>query len=251
MTGNRVTMIMDVSTSVETRKLSRHFGRIRAVDEVSLQVGAGETYGLLGPNGCGKTTLIRLLVGLLRPSSGEAMVLGTSMPNRDVLSHVGYMTQAEAIYQDLTVWENLRFFGSIYGVASISRFHEVLELLGLAGRASSVVATLSGGMRRRVSLACAMIHSPKLLFLDEPTVGVDPQLRVSLWDHLHRLNQQGVTIVVSSHVMDEAERCHRLGLMRNGRILAEGSASELRQRTGTSTLEEAYLALARGIDELA
>ena len=126
-----------------------------------------------------------------------------------------------------------------------------LGLVELAERANSVVATLSGGMRRRVSLACAMLHNPMLLFLDEPTVGVDPELRVSFRDHFRRLNEQGVTIVVSSHVMDEAEHCHRLGLMRNGRILAEGSASELRQRTRTSTLEEAYLALARGINELA
>jgi ABC-2 type transport system ATP-binding protein len=245
--------MMDIAatTVVETRRLSRHFGRIRAVDEVNLQVRAGETYGLLGPNGCGKTTLIRLLVGLLRPTTGEAIVLAKTVPNKDILSQVGYMTQAEAIYQDLTVLENLRFFGSIYGVDSTSRFHEVLGLVELAERANSVVATLSGGMRRRVSLACAMLHNPMLLFLDEPTVGVDPELRVSFWDHFRRLNEQGVTIVVSSHVMDEAEHCHRLGLMRNGRILAEGSASELRQRTGTSTLEEAYLALARGINELA
>jgi len=231
---------------VETQRLSRHFGRIKAVDGVDLGVRAGETYGLLGPNGSGKTTLIRLLVGLLKPTAGEARVLGRVMPNKEVLSIVGYMTQAEALYQDLTVWENLVFFGRIYGGTSHSRLRELLELVELGQRADSVVATLSGGMRRRLSLACALVHNPVLLFLDEPTVGIDPQLRVTFWQHFYRLNERGVTIIVSSHVMDEAEHCHRLGLMRDGRLLAEGSAEELRQSSGTSTLEEAFLAYIRG-----
>ena len=236
---------MSGDTSViETRQLRRHFGPIKAVDGVDLKVPAGETYGLLGPNGCGKTTLIRLLVGLLKPSDGEARVLGRPMPDKAVLSRLGYMTQAEAIYQDLTVWENLLFFSRIYRVASTSQLRQTMELVGLPDRANSIASTLSGGQRRRLSLACALVHHPDLLFLDEPTVGVDPQLRVAFWDHFHELNRQGVTIVVSSHVMDEAERCDRLGLMRQGRLLAEGSAAELREKCGVSTLEEAFLAYA-------
>ena len=235
---------------VETQGLSRYFGRVRAVDGVNLRVREGESYGLLGPNGSGKTTLIRLLVALLRPTAGTVRVLGRTMPDKQVLSQIGYMTQAEALYQDLTVWENLLFFGKVYGMVSRARLEELLGFVGLTERSRSVVATLSGGMRRRLSLACALVHNPSLLLLDEPTVGIDPQLRVVFWEHFHKLNQAGITIIISSHVMDEAERCHRLGLMLSGRLLAEGSAQELRQRSGTSTLEEAFLAYMEAGHEL-
>jgi len=224
---------------LETRGLTKHFGQINAVRDLNLSIRYWETYGLLGPNGSGKTTLIRMLVGLVAPTSGEARLFGHSP--REARGDIGYMTQSEAIYQELTVRENLEFFAAIYGVASRQRILEMLEFVELSKRADSPTSTLSGGMRRRLSLACALVHRPKLLLLDEPTVGVDPQLRAQFWDHFRKLNQEGVTILVSSHVMDEAERCDRLGLLRDGRLLAEGSPSEIRQRTGVASLEEAFL----------
>lgn len=234
---------------VITRSLNKSFGAVRAVDDVNLTIAAGEIYGLLGPNGSGKTTLIRLLLGLLRPDGGEVRVLGRPMPTKAILSQAGYMTQASALYADLTVRENLAFFAAMCGGATRRRIDEVLTLVELGDRAGSLVRTLSGGMRQRASLACALVHEPHLLLLDEPTVGVDPQLRAAFWTYFRRLAHDGTTLIVSSHVMDEAERCDRLGFMRQGRLLAEGSAAELRARTGGGTLEEAFLQLVNAAGE--
>jgi ABC-2 type transport system ATP-binding protein len=231
---------------VVTQDLHKHFGAIRAVDGIDLSVQSGEVYGLLGPNGSGKTTLIRLLIGLLRPTAGKVSLLGRPMPNKGILSHVGYMTQAGALYEDLTVRNNVAFFGMMCGGASRERVEDVLTLVDLRERADSLVRTLSGGMKQRTSLACALVHRPPLLLLDEPTVGVDPQLRAAFWEYFRRLAGEGVTLIVSSHVMDEAERCDRLGFIRDGRLLAQGSAGELRSQAGAATLEEAFLRLATG-----
>lgn len=239
-----------VSTSdpvIQTRVLTKRFGRLTAVDSLDFHVQAGTTYGLLGPNGSGKTTLIRLLLGIVPSTSGEAYVLGSRIPNREVCSQIGYMPQAIALYEDLTVRENVQFYAHLMGAFSQARVDEVIKLVDLADRASDLVSTLSGGLKRRASLACALVHRPKLLFLDEPTVGVDPQLRVQFWDHFKALNSQGVTILVSTHVMDEAERCDRLGLLQNGRLLAEGSAEELKRQTTRTTLEDAFLHYANGM----
>jgi ABC-2 type transport system ATP-binding protein len=233
-----------VDTIVKTRELSKHFGPIRAVDGVDLAVRAGEIYGLLGPNGSGKTTLIRLMIGLLRPTSGTITTLGQDMPNKAILAQVGYMTQASALYEDLTVRENVAFFAEMCGGASRARIDEVVALIDLQDRADSLVHTLSGGMKQRTSLACALVHHPQLLLLDEPTVGVDPQLRATFWQYFRQLAGEGATLIVSSHVMDEAERCHRLGFIRQGKLLAEGSAEELRTQAGAATLEEAFLRFA-------
>lgn len=235
-----------METPLETRQLHKHFGALRAVDGIDLTVRPGEIYGLLGPNGSGKTTLIRLLVGLLRPTAGQAVVLGHAMPNKAVLAQVGYMTQAGALYDDLTVRENVDFFAAMCGGVNRARVAEVIALVDLGERAGSLVRTLSGGMKQRASLACALAHRPRLLLLDEPTVGIDPQLRAAFWSYFRRLADDGVTLVISSHVMDEAERCDRLGLLRQGQLLAEGSAAELRAQAGAATLEEAFLHFAEG-----
>jgi ABC-2 type transport system ATP-binding protein len=227
--------------TVEAEGLVKQFGNQRALDGVTLRVRRGEVYGLLGPNGAGKTTLIRSFVGLVAPEKGTVTVLGHRMPQLEVLAHVGYMTQQAALYPDLSAEENVRFFGAIYG--RIDGVRDALELVDLWDRRSSVVGTLSGGMRTRCSLACALVHKPDLLLLDEPTVGVDPQLRVQLWDRFRKMAAGGTTIVVSSHVMDEAERCDRLGLIRFGKLLAEGTVAELKAKAGVEKLEDAFLKL--------
>jgi ABC-2 type transport system ATP-binding protein len=228
--------------AVNVDDVSKSFGSFKALNGVTLRVRKGEIYGLLGPNGAGKTTLIRLIVGLLEAHAGTVTVLGHRMPNVPVLRHIGYMTQAAALYPSLSVEENVRFFAAINGVEEGVK--DALELVHLWDRRASVVSTLSGGMRTRCSLACAIVHRPELLLLDEPTVGVDPELRVQLWEDFRRMAEAGTTIIVSSHVMDEADRCQRLGLIQYGRLIDEGSPAEIRAKAGTQNLEEAFLALA-------
>ncbi len=230
-----------MTAAVQVEAVGKSFGNLRALDSVSLSVAEGEVYGLLGPNGSGKTTLLRMLVGLVKPDGGRVDVLGARMPNLAVLGGIGYMTQQAALYPDLSVLENLSFFAAVYGAAG--GVESALRFVELWDRRDSVVATLSGGMRQRASLACAVVHQPRLLLLDEPTVGVDPALRRQFWDSFREMTRRGTAIIVSSHVMDEAERCDRLGLIRNGRLLAEGSVAELKQRAGVSDLESAFLRL--------
>jgi ABC-2 type transport system ATP-binding protein len=233
---------MSDSFAVSVEGVSKSFGQLKALDGVTLRVRKGEIYGLLGPNGAGKTTLIRLICGLLEAQSGTVDVLGRRMPQVAVLRHIGYMTQQAALYPALSVEENLHFFAAINGAEDGVK--EALELVQLFDRRRSVVQTLSGGMRQRCSLACALVHRPDLLLLDEPTVGVDPQLRVQFWESFRQMAANGTTMIVSSHVMDEADRCQRLGLIQYGRLLAEGTPAEIRAMGGSQNLEEAFLALA-------
>jgi ABC-2 type transport system ATP-binding protein len=233
---------MSETYAVIVDDVSKSFGSFKALNGVTLRVRQGEIYGLLGPNGAGKTTLIRLICGLLEAHAGTVTVLGHKMPEVAVLRHIGYMTQQAALYPSLSVEENVNFFAAINGAEQGVR--DALELVQLYDRRTSVVATLSGGMRQRCSLACALVHRPELLLLDEPTVGVDPQLRVQFWESFRRMAEAGTTMIVSSHVMDEADRCQRLGLIQYGRLLAEGSPAEIRSQGNSQNLEEAFLALA-------
>jgi ABC-2 type transport system ATP-binding protein len=233
---------MSETYAVDIEDVSKSFGDLKALNGVTLRVRRGEIYGLLGPNGAGKTTLIRLICGLLEAHAGTVTVLGQRMPNVPVLRHIGYMTQQAALYPALSVEENVEFFAAINGADAGVK--AALELVQLYDRRGSVVATLSGGMRQRCSLACALVHRPELLLLDEPTVGIDPQLRVQFWDSFRRMAAEGTTIIVSSHVMDEADRCQRLGLIQYGKLLAEGTPGDIRTQGGSQNLEEAFLALA-------
>ncbi len=230
--------------AIRATDLVKAFGPVTAVDGMTFELAPGRIYGLLGPNGSGKTTLIRLLTGMTLATRGEAEVLGARMPSRPTLARIGYMTQSDGIYPALTVGENARFFAAAYGASTGDAVNQALELVGLADRRRAIAGTLSGGQRRRLSLACALVHRPSVLFLDEPTVGVDPLLRVQFWGHFRSLAEEGVTIVVSSHVMDEADRCDDLLFVRAGKIIARGSGEDLRAQAGTEDLEAAFLAFA-------
>ena len=215
---------------IHAEGLTRYFGDFLAVDHVSFRVNAGEVVGYLGPNGSGKTTTIRMLLGLLIPSEGEARVLGYDVvrESEQVRERVGYMSQKFALYHDLTVGENLTFYAGVYGITDRTRIEEVLELVGLEQHARQMVSELSTGWRQRLALGTAIVHRPQLLFLDEPTSGVDPKARRAFWDLIYGLVEQGVTALVTTHYMDEAEYCGRVGIMRQGRLLAMDTPSRLK-----------------------
>lgn len=234
--------------AILTNNLTKKFGSFTALGGLNLKVESGETYGLLGPNGSGKTTAIKILCDIIRPTSGSASILGVTMPSKAVMSKIGYMPQETAVYFDNTVHENLQLFGQIYGMPRESidkREDEMLKFVDLTNWRDSLVSNLSGGMKHRVSLACALIHEPRLLMLDEPTVGVDPELRATFWHYFEDLAKKGITVIITTHYMDEASHCTKVGLLRQGRLIAEGKPAEIKEKTGTDNLEDAFLALAR------
>jgi ABC-2 type transport system ATP-binding protein len=227
---------------VETRGLSRKFGSLVAVRDVSLSVRRGEIFGVLGPNGAGKSTTIRMLCGILDPTGGSGTVVGHDILKESELikRRIGYMTQKFSLYEDLTVEENLRFYGGIYGLSRAElgpRVSARLETIGLGARRKQIAGTLSGGWKQRVALACATIHAPPLLFLDEPTAGVDPVSRREFWDHIHRIAGEGTMVLVTTHYMDEAERCHRLAFIFRGETIIAGTPNEIIDRRGLSVVE--------------
>jgi ABC-2 type transport system ATP-binding protein len=232
--------------AINVSEVTFNYGDIKALDELSLKIPAGISFGLLGPNGAGKTTLIRLLVGLLKPKSGSVEVLGQK-PSRKRADLIGYMPQLHSLYAELPVMKNVDFFAKIYGMRNSGerarRVEEAIKLVDMWQRRRDPVMKLSGGMKQRVSLACAIVHNPPLLFLDEPTVGLDPELRVTFWEHFTNLTRQGVTIIISSHTMDDAAHCDRLAFMLGGRVIAQGTPDELKKVTSESeaTLEDAFL----------
>ncbi|MGE0623327.1 MAG: ABC transporter ATP-binding protein [Pseudomonadales bacterium] len=233
---------MTAGVAIEARGLSRTFGTLKAVDALDLTVPQGCIYGFLGPNGSGKSTTIRMLCGLLTPTAGTARVLGCEVPAQaEALKRkLGYMTQRFSLYEDLTVHENLSFLGAVYsltGAVLASRITRQLEKFELADRAGQVAGTMSGGQRQRLALAAATLHDPELLFLDEPTSAVDPESRRQFWDHLFGMVDQGTTVLVSTHFMDEAERCHRLAILDEGRLVADGVPDELMRDVGATVIE--------------
>jgi ABC-2 type transport system ATP-binding protein len=227
---------------IHTEQLSRRFGDLVAVRDVSLSVEQGEIFGVLGPNGAGKSTTIRMLCGILNPTGGKGSVLGYDIKSESekIKSRIGYMTQRFSLYEDLTVIENLQFYGGIYGLsggALKARVERVLEQSGLAARRKQIAGTLSGGWKQRVALASSTIHEPPLLFLDEPTAGVDPVSRRAFWDQIHRIADAGTTVLLTTHYMDEAERCHRLAFIFGGELLDVGTPEQIVERRALRVVE--------------
>ena len=236
--------------SISVQDLTKKFGEFIAVDNISFQVKKGEIFGFLGPNGAGKSTTIRMLCGIIRPTSGIATIeeLRIDTDPEKIKKIIGYMSQKFTLYPDLTVSENIEFHGGIHGLNPQEikdRMDWVLEMAGLHGRENTITAELSGGWRQRLSLGCAILHNPKILFLDEPTASVDPVSRRDFWDLIYMLSEEGTTVLVTSHYMDEVERCRRLAIISDGKIIAKGTPKDLKAiftHNSASSLEDVFIA---------
>jgi ABC-2 type transport system ATP-binding protein len=233
-----------MNTVIQVSNVSKSFGTHHVLEEISLNVEKNEIYGLLGPSGAGKTTIVKMIAGIETPTKGSIQVLDTFMPNLYNMTRIGFMAQSDALYTELSGKENLEFFASIYGLKGKKqkeRLEHTASLVNLTDFLKKPVHQYSGGMKRRLSLAAALLHEPEILILDEPTVGIDPVLRQSIWNELYKLSEAGTTILVTTHVMDEAEKCGKLGMLRDGRLIASGSPKELKESTSSATIEDAFL----------
>ena len=240
----------DTELVIETRNLVKIYkeGNIKAVDGLNLNIRKGEIYAFIGANGSGKTTAIKMLTGVLDPTSGSINVFGLSIPkNRKIIArYIGIAPQEYSIYNDLTVLENIKFFAHLYGMNNHkikTKINQLIHILRLEDKKKALVSNLSGGMKRRVSIACALIHSPRIVFFDEATVGIDPILRKFFWEYFNELKKEGLTLILTSHVMDEAERADRIGLIRAGKLIDEGTPLELKEKYRVDTIEEVFLKL--------
>jgi len=231
--------------AVSARGLVKSFGKLRVLDGLTVNIPRGVTYCLVGPNGSGKTTFIRAIVGLIKLDGGELEVLSHPVSRvPEIYSQIGYMTQHKALYPDLTLQENLEFFAGLYGIRKPEREHRISELLAMVNlleHRQRLAGTLSGGMYQRLSLACTLIHQPELLLLDEPTVGVDPRLRQTFWEYFERLTEEGKTVIITTHLMDEAEKCQIVGYMKAGRMTAFGSPDQVKRQAGLKPRLELWL----------
>ena len=229
---------MTSAPAIDVHGLTKRYGERTVVDGLTMQVARGEIFGFLGPNGSGKTTTIRMMCGLLTPDGGEGHTLGLDVVRQsgEIKKRVGYMTQRFGLYEDLSIQENLEFVARVYGVAPrAARVLAAIERLGLQARAGQLAGRLSGGWKQRLALAACMLHDPELLLLDEPTAGVDPGARRDFWNHIHKLAAEGITVLVSTHYMDEAERCHRLAYIAYGKLLAQGTPAEMLAGSGLAS----------------
>ncbi|TQR10337.1 ABC transporter ATP-binding protein [Psychrobacillus soli] len=233
-----------MTSTIVLEQVSKSFGKKTVLNNININVDAGQIFGLIGPSGSGKTTLVKIIVGMDHPSAGQVQVLHTQVPNLGLLQSIGYMAQADALYNDLTGKENLAFFASLYKLNKESqkkRIAYAADLVELTPHLTKKVQNYSGGMKRRLSLAIALIHDPPILILDEPTVGIDPELRKSIWEEINRLKNNGKTILITTHVMDEAEKCDQLAMVRDGEIISNGSPKDLKNHYNINSLEEVFL----------
>lgn len=234
------------------KNVYKSFGTHEVLKNINFCIPKGEIYGLLGPSGCGKTTAVKIAAGMLDASAGEAFVMERKMPDLDTLEKIGYMAQSDALYDNLSGRENMAFWGALYGMKKDvleERIEYAAQVVNLTGHLDKKVADYSGGMKRRLSLAGVMLHDPDVLILDEPTVGIDPLLRKSVWDELYRMADAGKAILVTTHVMDEAEKCTRLSMMRDGVLITEGSPAEIKSCAGVRTMDEAFIFYSKGEGE--